>query len=59
VSQNQRNDEDDVGHTSRSSVLLQVEVSQYSIFQSNLKTVGGVTMGGARGTIMEVASMSN
>jgi hypothetical protein len=33
-----------------------VEVSLVRISQSGLKTGGGVTAGGARGTIMEVAS---
>jgi hypothetical protein len=44
-----------VGHASRSSSMLDVEVSLARIFQSGLKTGGGVTMGGARGTITEVA----
>jgi hypothetical protein len=46
----------DVGHTSRSSDLLRVEVSLTMVFQSGLKTGGGATTGGARGTITEVAS---
>jgi hypothetical protein len=45
-----------VGHASRSSSMLGVEVSLARIFQSGLKTGGGATMGGARGTITEVAS---
>jgi hypothetical protein len=45
-----------VGHASRCSDLLHVEASLARIFQSGLKTGGGVTVGGARGTIMEVAS---
>jgi hypothetical protein len=45
-----------VGHASRSSGLLHVEVSLARVFQSNLKTDGGATTGGARGTIAEVAS---
>jgi hypothetical protein len=45
-----------VGHTSRSSGLLDVEASLARISQSDLKTDGGATMGGARGTIAEVAS---
>jgi hypothetical protein len=45
-----------VGHTSRSSGLLHVEASLARVFQSDLKTGGGATMGGARGTITEVAS---
>jgi hypothetical protein len=45
-----------VGHASRSSGLLHVEVSLARISESGLKTGGGVMMGGARGTIAEVAS---
>jgi hypothetical protein len=45
-----------VGHASRSSSLLDVEASLARVFQSDLKTGGGVTMGGARGTIAEVTS---
>jgi hypothetical protein len=45
-----------VGHASRSSGLLHVEASLARVSQSGLKTGGGVTAGGARGTIMEVAS---
>jgi hypothetical protein len=44
-----------VGHASRYSGLLHVEVSQTSIFQSGLKTGRCVTTGGARGTIADVA----
>jgi hypothetical protein len=44
------------GHTSRSSSLLCVEASLARVFQSGLKTGGGATTGGARGTIAEVAS---
>jgi hypothetical protein len=40
-----------VGHTSRSSGLLRVEASQARVFQSGIKTGGGATAGGARGTI--------
>jgi hypothetical protein len=43
-----------VGHASRSSSLLHVEASLTRVFQSGLKTGGGTTMGGARGTIAEV-----
>jgi hypothetical protein len=42
----------DAGHDSRSSGLLHVESSLARVFQSGLKTGGGITMGGARGTIM-------
>jgi hypothetical protein len=44
------------GHASRSSGLLHVEASQARVSQSGLKTGGGVTAGGARGTIAEVVS---
>jgi hypothetical protein len=43
---------DNVGHASRSSGLLRVEASQARVFQSCLKTGGGVMTGGARGTII-------
>jgi hypothetical protein len=43
-------------HASRSSGLLHVEASLASVSQSSLKTSRGATTGGARGTIMEVAS---
>jgi hypothetical protein len=45
-----------VGYTSRSSGLLHVEASPARVSHSDLKTGGGVTTGGARGTIAEVAS---
>jgi hypothetical protein len=45
-----------VGHVSRSSSLLLVEASLTMISQFGLKTGGGATAGGARGTIVEVAS---
>jgi hypothetical protein len=45
-----------VGHTSRSSGLLGVEASMARVSQSGLKTSGGATTGGARGTIAEVMS---
>jgi hypothetical protein len=44
------------GHTSRSSGLLRVEASLARVSQSDLKTGGGATIGGACGTIVEVAS---
>jgi hypothetical protein len=44
------------GHVSRSSSLLGVEASLARVSQSGLKTGGGVTAGGARSTITEVAS---
>jgi hypothetical protein len=43
------------GHASRSSGLLCVEASLARVSQSGLKTAEGATMGGARGTIAEVA----
>jgi hypothetical protein len=45
-----------VRHALRSSSLLGVEASLARVSQSDLKTGGGVMMGGARGTIAEVAS---
>jgi hypothetical protein len=44
-----------VGHTLRSDGLLQLEGSRSRVSQSGLKTGGGVTVGGACGTIAEVA----
>jgi hypothetical protein len=41
--QNQWEDEDDVGHVSISSGLLHLEVSRARVFQSSLKTGGGIT----------------
>jgi hypothetical protein len=48
-----------LGHTSRSSGLLYVEASLTRVFQSGLRTGGGAMVGGARDTIMEVASESS
>jgi hypothetical protein len=45
-----------MGHASRYSALLRVEASMARVFQSALKTGGGATIGGARDTIVEVAS---
>jgi hypothetical protein len=56
--QNQRR-EVSVGYASRSSGLLHVEVSLTMVSQSGMKTGGGVTTGGARGTIAEVVSEVN
>jgi hypothetical protein len=56
--QNQRK-EVGVGHASRSTSLLGVEANLARVFQSGLKTGGGAMTGGARGTIMEVASEAN
>jgi hypothetical protein len=47
-----------VGHASTSSSLFRVEASRARISQSGLKTGGGVTAGGACGT-MEVVSESS
>jgi hypothetical protein len=44
---------------SRSSGLLRVEASLVRVSQSGLKTSGGATAGGARGTIVEVVSKSS
>jgi hypothetical protein len=53
--QNQRR-EVGAGHASKSSSLLGIEASLARVSQSGLKTGGGTTTGGARGTIAEVAS---
>jgi hypothetical protein len=45
-----------VGHASISSSLLSVEACLARVFQSGLKTGGGATTAGARGTNAEVAS---
>jgi hypothetical protein len=45
-----------VGHASRSSDLLRVEASLDRVSQSGLKTDVGMTMGGARDTISNIAS---
>jgi hypothetical protein len=51
-----RQREVNVGLASRSSGLLHAETSLARVSQSGLKTGGGVTTGGACGTIAEVAS---
>jgi hypothetical protein len=56
VAPQNRQREVSVGHASRSSGLLHMEASLTRVFQSGLKTGGGAIMGGARGTIAEVAS---
>jgi hypothetical protein len=48
-----------VRHVLRSSGLLHMEARLARVFQSVLKTGGGATMGGARGTIAEVVSEAN
>jgi hypothetical protein len=55
VPQNRRR-EVGVGHVSRSSGLLHVEAGLARVSQSGPKTDGGATVGGAHGTIVEVAS---
>jgi hypothetical protein len=50
---------DGVKHISRSSGLLRVKASWARVFQSSLKTDVVATAGGARGTIVEVASESS
>jgi hypothetical protein len=45
-----------VGHTSRSGGLLRLESCHAIVFQPSLKTGGGMTTGGARVIIMNVAS---
>jgi hypothetical protein len=56
VAPQNRRREVNAGHASRSSSLLGVEASLVRVSQSGLKTGGGATTGGARGTIAEVAS---
>jgi hypothetical protein len=58
VSQNRRR-EDNAGHMSRSGGLFHLKASRARVSQSGLKTGGGATAGGARGTIAEVASGSS
>jgi hypothetical protein len=48
-----------MGHMLRSSGLLHVVASLARVSQSGLKTGGGATVGGAPGTIVEVASKSS
>jgi hypothetical protein len=55
VAPQNRRREVSVGHTLRSSGLLGAEESLAMVSQSSLKTGGGVTPGGALGTIAEVA----
>jgi hypothetical protein len=45
-----------MGHASRSSGMLRVEVSWARVSQSDLKTGRCATMGGEHGIITEVAS---
>jgi hypothetical protein len=55
ASQNRRRDVG-AGHASRFSVLLHVEACLARVSLFDLKTGGGVMTGGARGTIVKVAS---
>jgi hypothetical protein len=48
-----------VGHASRFSALFHVEASLTRVSQSDLKTGGGATAGGACDTIAEVTSKSS
>jgi hypothetical protein len=48
-----------VRHASRSNGLLRVEASLARVSQPDLKTGRGVTTGGARDTITEVASKTS
>jgi hypothetical protein len=59
VTPQNRRREDGPGHTSRSGDLHRLEASDARVSQSGLKTDGGATVGGARGTITEVASGSS
>jgi hypothetical protein len=56
VAPQNRRSEVGAGHASRSSSLLGIEASLARVSPSGLKTGGGATTGGARGTIVEVAS---
>jgi hypothetical protein len=58
VRQNRRR-EVGLGHAPRSSGLLRMEASLARVSQSGLKTGGGVIVGGALGTIVEVASKAS
>ncbi len=54
--QNRQENEDGMGHVSRSITLLHLEASRARVSQSALKTGGGATADGAHGIITEVAS---
>jgi hypothetical protein len=45
-----------MGHASKSSGLLDMEVSLARVYQSGLKTGGGTTRDDEHGTIVKVAS---
>jgi hypothetical protein len=59
VAPQNRRMEDGAGHATRSGGLLHLEASCVIVSQFGLKTSGCATVGGARGTIMEVASRSS
>jgi hypothetical protein len=54
VPQNQQEDEDRMGHALRSSGLLHLEASSARVCQFCLKIGEGMTVGSARGIIVEV-----
>jgi hypothetical protein len=55
--QNRREDEEGVGHVSRSSGLLRLEASRARVSQFCLKNGEGVMVGGAHGMNAEVVWM--
>jgi hypothetical protein len=59
VAPQNRRREVSMGHVLRSNDLLHVEASLTRVSQSALKTGGGVTTGGVRGTITEVTSKAS
>jgi hypothetical protein len=59
VAPQNRRGEVGAGYALRSSGLLRVDVSVTRVYQSDLKTGGGATAGGARDTITEVVSESS
>jgi hypothetical protein len=59
VAPQNRQREDGAGHVLRSDSLPLLETSRARVFQPGLKTDGGATVGGACGTIVEVASESS
>jgi hypothetical protein len=59
VTPQNRRREVSAGHASISSSLLGVEASLARVSQSDLKTSGDAMMGGAHGTIAEVASKAS
>jgi hypothetical protein len=59
VAQQNRRREVGAGHALRSSSLLHVEASLARVSQCCLKTGEGATVGGACGTIAEVASKAS